>query len=116
MRTQCSHRDCNACAREFFKWWKTREAQMSHGESSFQAAAVTSVRPVRPSVGARVRVKSLVYRHQAVVLKNDGPCPLNDQHWVQVRVTYAGGKWTTHFPARELVEVPFGVDDGSGRG
>lgn len=104
-RTQCSHPDCNACAREFFKWWKTREAQMSHAElgPSFQAAAVTSIRAPRPAVGARVRVRSLAYPHQAVVLHNAGPCPLNDQHWVQVRVTYGGSlTWSTHFPASDL--------------
>jgi len=47
--TRCSHRDCNACAREFFRWRKTREFQMSlveHGAgTSFALAAVTSVRP-----------------------------------------------------------------------
>lgn len=70
---------------------------------SFQAAAVTSVRPPRPSVGASVRVRSLRYPHTAVVLHNAGPCPLNDQHWVQVTVSYGGGmKWTTHFPASDL--------------
>ena len=40
VRTQCSHPDCNACAREFFRWWKTREAQMSNASTgpSFQQA------------------------------------------------------------------------------
>jgi hypothetical protein len=47
--TQCAHRDCNACAREFFRWRKTREAQMNLVEegagTSFALAAATSVRP-----------------------------------------------------------------------
>ena len=50
MRTQCSHPDCNACAREFFRWLKGRMAQMAlakPGETSFAAAAATSVRPAR---------------------------------------------------------------------
>jgi len=47
--TRCAHPDCNACAREFFRWRKTREAQMALVEpgagTSFTLAAVTSVRP-----------------------------------------------------------------------
>jgi len=52
--TLCSHRDCNACAREFFRWRKTREAQMSmvmpedaaRGFTvTWAQAAATSVRP-----------------------------------------------------------------------
>ena len=110
VRTQCSHPDCNACAREFFRWWKTREAQMSNASTgpSFQQAAVTSVRPVRPAVGAAVRVRSFGHPHTAVVRHNVGPCPLNDQHWVQVRVTYGGGRVmaTMHFPASDLDDQP----------
>lgn len=46
--TLCGHRDCNACAREFFRWRKTRESQMALVEegstTSFTQAALTSVR------------------------------------------------------------------------
>jgi hypothetical protein len=47
--THCGHPDCNACARDFFRWRKTREAQMALVEpgsaTSFARAALTSVRP-----------------------------------------------------------------------
>lgn len=46
--TLCGHPYCNACARDFFRWRKTREAQMSLVEegdaTSFAQAAATSVR------------------------------------------------------------------------
>lgn len=42
------HKECPFCARDYFKWLKTREAQMSHptkGMSvSFAQAAATSVK------------------------------------------------------------------------
>jgi anti-sigma factor RsiW len=47
--TACAHRDCNACARAFFRWRKMREAQMALVEPgagiTFTQAALTSVRP-----------------------------------------------------------------------
>lgn len=47
--TLCGHPDCNACARDFFRWRKTREVQMAMLEpgqsTSFTQAALTSVRP-----------------------------------------------------------------------
>lgn len=52
IRTTCGHPDCTFCAKDFFAWWKAREANMQRedgrsGAGSFAQAASTSIRPPR---------------------------------------------------------------------
>lgn len=110
--TKCSHPDCNACARDFFKWVKTRMAQMDvdlkdGNSTTFAEAAATSVKPPRLSPGDSVKVSSLDYRHTAKVVHNAGSVGLDGRHWVEVEV-FAHGEtkaWHVHVEAGSL-EVP----------
>jgi hypothetical protein len=107
---QTCDQTCSHCARDWFRWLKAREGQMGKphkgAKTTWSAAAATSVRPVRPAVGAHVQVKSLGYRHTAVVLHNVGGVGVDGRSWVQVAVSYGAHEpWHAHFERENLVEV-----------
>ena len=120
---------CYHCATTWWEWLKAREAQMATPRKtrkiidaetgkmvrvplvekiSWSEAAASSVRAPRPAVGARVRVRSLLYEHEAVVTMNTGVEGLDGRHWVGVDVTTPGSAvvWHVHVEAGDLVEVP----------
>jgi hypothetical protein len=100
---------CSHCARDWFRWLKAREGQMRKplkgAKTTWSEAAATSVRPVSPAVGARVQVKSLNYKHTAVVLHNVGGVAADGRSWVQVAVNYGANEpWCAHFERQDLVD------------
>ena len=106
---QHCNQTCSHCARDWFRWLKSREHQMSMphkgAKATFAEAAATSVRPVNPAVGARVRVKSLRYAHTATVLHHAGHVGLDGRHWVQVAVTAPTAPnepWEVHVEHHDL--------------
>lgn len=106
---QTCDQTCSHCARDWFRWLKAREGQMSKphkgAKTTWSEAAATSVRPVSPAVGARVQVKSLGYAHTAVVLDNVGAVGGDGRSWVRVAVSYGASEpWCVHFECRDLVE------------
>jgi hypothetical protein len=101
---------CTHCARDWFRWLKSREHQMSMphkgAQATFAAAAATSVRPASPAVGARVRVQSFNYPHTAVVVHNTDGVGLDGRRWVKVAVTTTGmtEPWEVHVEHKDLVD------------
>lgn len=101
---------CSHCARDWFRWLKSREGQMRHAQgnmtTSFAAAAATSVRPPRLSAGTKVRVVTLPYNHTAFVKLNTQSAGGDGRHWVQVEVSTPGGApWLVHVEAGDLQEA-----------
>lgn len=105
---------CHWCATDWWRWLKSREAQMSNvrtkrGEvTSFAAAAGTSVRPPKLTPGTSVRVANLTYHHTARVLRNVGAPGGDGRHWVHVEVLsgLGGEPWEVHVEAHMLEECP----------
>ncbi len=103
--------ECSWCARNWFKWLKTRESQMSVAlkdtarrkgcSISFSEAARTSVRPPDPAVGTKVRVKSFQYPHEAVVVHNSGSTGMDGRWWVGVMVD----GWYVHVERKDLTSL-----------
>jgi len=106
---QTCDQTCSHCARDFFRWWKTREAQMSVprkklGETTtFAEAAATSIHApkagepchCRKTTGTAVRSS---HGHVGEVVGDRGYVGLDGRHWLLVRV----GTWEFHAPCGAL--------------
>lgn len=112
VRMQHCDQTCSHCAREWWAWLKSREGQMRRplkgNKTSWSDAALTSVKAPNPEEGARVRVPSLPYEHEAVVVMHafNGP-GADGREWLRVAVTtpLGGDPWEVHVEKHMVVRV-----------
>lgn len=100
---------CQWCARQWWKWLKSREHQMNMpwegAEKSFAEAALTSNRAPRPgepchcSFPEKSKVSVKEWKQTFEVVYNQGHVGLDGRHWVKVRAVepgLGGEHWTFH--------------------